>query len=302
MSNYTIPVLSLNELREDRESFTKKVGNALEKVGFFALTDHGINKHLIEGAYEASEKFFNLPLEDKMKYHLNNMGQRGYTPCGLEAAKGSDLGDNKEFFHVGQLESIVHPKNIYPVEVPKFEYLTRMLYGELESLGGVILESISEYLGKDGSFLKDSIKGGNTILRQLYYPAITGEVKNIRAAAHEDINLITLLFESTAPGLELLQTDGTWLRVHRLEGQIIVNSSDMLHNISNGILRSTTHRVVNPDKEDKSARLSMPCFIHPISDFDLSPLQSCIDKVGEKRTRDIKAGDFLLERLKELGL
>lgn len=310
----TIPVLSLKSFTEgtpeEKQKFIQDVGAALKDVGFFSLIDHNINPDLINGAYKISQEFFELPLKTKNLYDIKDQGKRGFTSFRKESAKNNDTPDLKEFYHVGQELNPnnplydIYPKNVFPVEYPDFKETMLMLYRELEECSVSVLKAAALYLNEQENLFSDMVKDGNTILRAIHYPKVEeGKFPgSIRAAAHEDINFITFLCESTAPGLELLQSDGTWLPIYKLNGQIIVNSSDMLSNISNGIFKSTTHRVVNPEPNKNVARFSMPCFIHPRSEVDLSPLISCIEEVGEQRTRSISAGDFLQERLKQLGL
>lgn len=299
----TIPVIELDGDAWPSSRQTKAIGDALRDVGFFSLVGHGIDEELIKSAYSVAERFFALPDEIKKKYEIEELqGRRGFTSFGRESAKGCELFDLKEFYHTGR--DSLRP-NLWPTEIVEYQYIMSRFFNEMNGIGSHVLGIIAEYLGEyPGTFI-NAVAEGDTVLRAIHYPPIPTRLEgHIRAAPHEDINLITLLCESTAPGLELLQADGSWLPIHRQEGQIIVNSCDMLHNWSNGILRSTTHRVVNPESvvEQCLPRLSMPCFIHPHPNTDLSPLETCIEKVGKQVTRNITAGDFLQERLDELGL
>ena len=313
-NTHSIPVVSLSDFYSEdlqtRAQFIQDVGLAFEKVGFVSLTNHGVDLDLIKKAYSVSQEFFSLPEEAKSEYIGNNHGQRGYTSFGRETAKGSIYADKKAFYHTGVELDPEHPlydtypKNIWPSEVPEFKNTLLQLYKQLEAAARDVLKASALYLGEDEHLFSNMITDGNSILRSLHYPKVEDGTlpKSIRAASHEDINLITLLCESTSPGLELLQSNGVWLPIHRLEGQIIINSSDMLKNATNSVFRSTTHRVVNPDVTKNEDRFSLPFFVHPRSDVDLSPIASCIKKVGEQTTRNISAGDFLIERIKELKL
>ena len=312
--NQTIPVVDLNDFLGSpaaKERFVGTMGDALKDIGFFALQNHGVDYRLIEKAYQISKHFYDLPVETKKKYEdLALKGQRGFTSFGREHAKGNNAPDLKEFWHVGRElgPSAKHyneyPKNIWPTEIPEFKEVMLELYRQLDVCSMRLLEACSLYIGEAPELLPSMAKDGNTILRVINYPEVSPDYNpaSIRAGAHEDINFITLLCEATAGGLELLKRDGTWLPIHALKGQIIVDTGDMLQNLTNGLLKSTTHRVVNPDNS-REQRFSMPFFVHPRSEVDLSPLPKSVAKTGgEKTYPNISAGQYLEQRLREIGL
>lgn len=302
----TIPVVDLQDFHADsslrQQKFVTTMGKALEDIGFFAVINHGVDPTLIRKAYQVAEQFFELPDAVKLRYEDPNLsGQRGFTRFGKEHAKDHPAPDLKEFWHVGREKLLA---NLDPIEVPNFAPVMQELYAQLETCAMHLLEACALYLGEPKNFLSEMAIDGDTILRIIHYPPIPKEADpaSIRAAAHEDINLITLLCEATASGLELLQRDGTWLPISALEGQIIVDSGDMLQQLTNGLLRSTTHRVVNPD-DDRARRFSMPFFVHPKSHTNLTPLPSCIAKTGGvAKFPEITAGQYLQQRLAEIGL
>ena len=280
----TIPVLSLRDFvsgePQRQQSFVEQLGQALESVGFFALTDHGIEAPLIHSAYAATAAVFLLPEPVKAGYEdLALKGQRGFTAFGREHAKDSPAADLKEFWHVGRENAI--PENVWPAEVPQFQPAMTALFEQLEQCADSLLEACALYLGLPRSFLRDAVVDGPTLLRVLHYPPVppTVPTASIRAAAHEDINLITLLCEATTPGLELLQSNGEWRPIAAIPGQIIVDTGDMLQNMTNGLFKSTTHRVTNPSS-DRDRRFSLPFFVHPRPAVDLSPLPACISRTG----------------------
>ncbi len=310
----TIPVVNLEKFThstsKDRAEFIKTIGESLTDIGFFALEGHGISDALISKAYKTAEHFFDLSTAEKLTYEdINLKGQRGYTSFGREHAKDSNAPDLKEFWHVGRdvfqnpERKDLYPHNIWPTEIAEFKNVMLELYQKLENCSFELLKACAIYLGEKEDLLTAMAIDGNSILRVINYPPIPAEKhpSSVRAAAHEDINLITLLCESTAPGLELLQRDGTWRPISAEKGQIVVDTGDMIQNLTNGILRSTTHRVTNPDNS-RERRFSMPFFVHPRSEVDLSPLKSCLAKKAKKNYPDITAGVFLHQRLKEIGL
>lgn len=315
MPNQTIPVVNLEDFSSGSESkrqdFVRTMGNALRDLGFFALSGHGVDGRLIEKAYQLAEGFFDLSETEKRNYEdVTIGGQRGFTSFGREHAKDHKAPDLKEFWHVGRDLPQSHklydtyPKNIWPNQIPEFKEVMQELYRQLDVCSTKLLEACSIYIGEDKNLLSDMAKEGNTILRIINYPEVSPDrdPASIRAAAHEDINFITLLCEATAGGLELLQRNGTWLPIHALKGQIIVDTGDMLQNLTNGVLKSTTHRVVNPDNS-RERRFSMPFFVHPRSEVDLSPLVRCVERTGgEKKYPNITAGEYLDQRLREIGL
>jgi len=308
MIEQTIPTLSLYNFRCGdpvvQTQFVKQMGDALVDLGFFALVDHGVDPDLSREAYECCQAFFALPSGAKMRYSNPDLkGQRGYTCFGKEHAKDHPYPDLKEFWHIGR-EPSSSPHNLWPTEVPRFQPVFRELYRQLDHCASDLLQACALYVKESQNLFADMAAGGNSVLRVIHYPPIplTAHPASVRAAAHEDINFITLLSEATAPGLELRQRDGTWLPIHALPGQIIVDTGDMLQHLTNGLFRSTTHRVVNPDN-DREQRFSMPFFIHPRSEVNLTPLPSCVAQTGGiPRFAALTAEEFLEKRLREIGL
>lgn len=307
-----VPELSLLSYRNgtsaDQVKFVDQLFNGLKEYGFIILTDHIIDQKKVDLAYQISSEFFHLPKEVKDKYHLKGGGgQRGYTPFKTEHAKDQKAPDLKEFWHVGRELAPSssyfneYPKNIWPTEIARFKDIMLDLYQGMDQTSALLLEAIGKGLDVPGDYFSKMIEDGNSILRIIHYPPTKGEdVKShIRAAAHEDINLITLLVGATSSGLELLDRDGKWLPVESTPGQIVVDTGDMMARLSNNILPATTHRVVNPD-DDGQERFSMPFFVHPHSKASLKVVPSCLGD-GEKWP-EITAGDFLIQRLKEIGL
>ncbi len=302
----TIPVVDLQDFCSDspqrQQNFVSEIGAALEDIGFFAVVNHGVDSTLIQSAYQVAQTFFELPETVKRRYESPDLnGQRGFTSFGREHAKDHPVPDLKEFWHVGR-ES--HLPNLYPAEAAQFHPVMSELYAQLETCAASLLEACALYLGESRTRLRDLTIDGDTILRVIHYPPVSIEAHpaSLRSAPHEDINLITLLCEATAEGLELLQRDGTWRPIHAVEGQIIVDSGDMLQQLTNGLLKSTTHRVTNPDN-DRARRFSMPYFVHPQPDADLTPLANCVTKTGGQATfPPITAGAYLQQRLQEIGL
>ncbi len=314
MTEQTIPVLALSEFAAGgaREAaFVDALGRSLEDTGFFALTEHGVDPSLVGDAYAAATAFFLLPNAIKRSYELPNLqGQRGFTSFGKEHAKDHPAPDLKEFWHVGRDLPSNHPsrgafpENLWPSEVPRFRIALRELYAQLDHCALRLLEAVSLYLGEPRNRLSEMVRDGNSVLRIIHYPPIPaeGDPASMRAAPHEDINLITLLCEATAGGLELLRRDGRWLPIRALPGQIIVDAGDMLQNLTNGLLKSTTHRVVNPGNS-RERRLSMPFFVHPRAEVSLAPLPGCVERSGGvAHFPSITAGEYLEQRLREIGL
>ena len=301
----TIPVVDLQDFLSDspqrQQSFVTAVGSALEDIGFFAVINHGVDSTLIQSAYEVAQTFFELPEAVKRRYEDPKLnGQRGFTRFGREHAKDHPVPDLKEFWHVGASNL----PNLNPEEVPQFAPTLSELHTQLAACAAKLLEACALYLGEPRNLLREMTIGGDTILRVIHYPPVSIDVHpaSLRSAPHEDINLITLLCEATADGLELLQRDGVWRSIHPLEGQIIVDSGDMLQQLTNGLLKSTTHRVVNPGN-DRTRRFSMPYFVHPKAEADLTPLPNSIVKTGgDAIFPPITAGAYLQQRLQEIGL
>jgi isopenicillin N synthase-like dioxygenase len=311
----SIPVVDLAQFTQgtptQKAAFVNELGKAYEEVGFVAVKNHGIPAELIAHQYEFVQQFFALPEAQKRKYEIAGLsGQRGYTSFGKEHAKGSEAPDLKEFFQYGQTVDSNDPmKSVYPdnVIVDEVEPLNSTLfnaYRNFEKSGKALLQAIALYLGLDEFYFDNYVEKGNSILRCIHYPPITQEPKSaIRAEQHEDINLITLLVGASADGLQVLSNQGEWVSVTSLPDQIVVNVGDMLQRLTNNKLRSTTHRVVNPAKELwGTSRFSMPFFLHPQSNMSLACLESCIDDAHPKAFEDITAGEYLDERLREIGL
>ena len=310
----SIPVANLEDYAAGgarRAAFVKTVGDAMVDIGFFALEGHGVDHDLIARAYAVAEQFFKLPEAAKQAYEIPDQGgQRGYISFGREHAKDSKAPDLKEFWHVGQELEPKHPlakeypPNVWPKENGAFRDVFLTLFQQLETCSLKLLEACAIYIDERTDRFSSLAKEGNTILRIIHYPPIPASAHpaSIRAAAHEDINLITLLCEATAGGLELLERNGKWRQIQALKGQIVVDAGDMLQNITNGFYKSTTHRVVNPDNS-RERRFSMPFFVHPRSEVDLNPLPSCVARTGGKKAfPQITAGAYLAQRLKEIGL
>ncbi|MBW4472306.1 MAG: isopenicillin N synthase family oxygenase [Stenomitos rutilans HA7619-LM2] len=308
----TIPVLDLRDFHTDdrRQTFVTQMGSALEDTGFFALTHHSVDANLIQTAYAVTQAFFTLPEAVKLRYENPALhGQRGFTRFGREHAKDHPVPDLKEFWHVGRALAPDHPlaaaypANLSPTEVPQFASVMNQLYAQLEACATELLKACALYLGESENWLSDMMRDSDTILRVIHYPPIAPDVHpaSLRAAAHEDINLITLLCEATDDGLELLQRDGTWRTIRALPGQIIVDSGDMLQQLTNGLLKSTTHRVVNP-VDGRDRRFSMPFFAHPRPEVDLTPLSNCVARTNQPPFPRITAGAYLQQRLREIGL
>lgn len=286
-----------------QQRFVQELGQALEEIGFFALTDHGIEQALIGSAYAAAEQVFSLPEEVKARYEKAALkGQRGMTRFGREHAKDSPYPDLKEFLHIGRESA--EPPNLWPEEVPEFKTTMLALFAQLEECSNLLLEACALYLGLPRAFLRETTTNSPTLLRVLHYPPMPPDAPaaSMRAAPHEDINLITLLCEATAPGLELLQNDGTWLPIAAIPGHIIVDTGDMLQNLTNGQFKSTTHRVTNPEN-DRDRRFSLPFFVHPHPETDLSPHPICVARTGgNPQFPNLTAGEYLMQRLREIGL
>lgn len=311
----TIPVLDLSDFTgtdsKKKNAFVQDIGAAFEDPGFVAVKDHGISANLIADLYKQVQQFFSLPPDIKRAYEIPELaGQRGYTSFGKEHAKGSDAPDLKEFFQYGQTVADSHalkqeyPDNVKVDDVEGFDETIFKAYCAFEKTGSFLLRAIALYLGLSENYFDEYVEEGNSILRAIHYPPIKVEPKSaIRAEQHEDINLITLLVGASAAGLEILTKKNEWVDVTSLPDQIVVNVGDMLQRLTNNKLKSTTHRVVNPPRELwNTSRFSIPFFLHPKSIMDLSSLDSCVDEKHPKVFEDITAGEYLDERLKEIGL
>ncbi|GAB4093426.1 isopenicillin N synthase family dioxygenase [Flaviaesturariibacter terrae] len=311
----TIPVVDLAEFlsgdEAKKQKFVQEIGKAYEEVGFVAVKNHGVPDELIADLYKYVQQFFALPTETKLQYEKPELaGQRGYTSFGREHAKGFDAPDLKEFFQYGQTISDgedvgeYYPGNVTVDEVPQFTPTLENAYRHFEKSGTSLLQALAIFLDLDEHYFDQYVHNGNSILRAIHYPPINSEPKSaIRAEQHEDINLITLLVGASADGLQILTKQNEWVGVTSLPEQIVVNVGDMLQRFSNNRLRSTTHRVVNPPRELwGTSRFSIPFFLHPKSSMSLACLESCIDEQHPKAYEDITAGEYLDERLREIGL
>ena len=310
-----IPVVDLdlfiNGTPEQKVQFSADLGKAFEEVGFVSVKNHGIDQTLIDTLYQNVQTFFNQPESLKRKYEVPGLaGQRGYTSFGKEHAKGSDAPDLKEFFQFGQTipagetSTESYPDNVSVAEVESFNEKFLEAYRAFEKSGAALLSAIAIHLGLGENYFDEHIHLGNSILRAIHYPPILHEPKSaIRAEQHEDINLITLLVGASADGLEILSKENEWLAVKAGPGEIVVNVGDMLQRLTNDRLKSTTHRVVNPPREMwHTSRYSIPFFLHPKSKMSLACLDSCITENQPKLYEDYTAGQYLDERLREIGL
>lgn len=298
----------------DRQNFIQNFGDSIRDFGFVILEGHEVGSPLIKKAYECAERFFAQPEEFKNSYDRpENAGQRGYTQFGKEHAKNQKKGDLKEFWHVGretennpELQQVYLP-NLWPEEsqVPGFRSTLSELYSRLDELALQLLEALSVYMHLEPDTFPDMARHGNSILRVLHYPALAeGDYKTgaVRAAAHEDINLITILCEATESGLEILTRENVWVPIESGPGQLVVDSGDMLSRVTNGLIPSTTHRVVNPPGARNSPRFSMPFFVHPFPSCDLTVLKQCTSAFLPPQYPPCSAEEFLQQRLAEIGL
>lgn len=315
-----IPSLDLADFTsgdaERKAKFVADLGRAFNNIGFVAIKNHGLTPDLQEKLYASVKAFFFTPDDFKRKYEVPGIaGQRGYVGKGKETAKGFKVADLKEFYHVGQPHPATddgdpvwadYPRNVFPSEQPDFETYTVQTYQTFEHTGKTLLRAIALYLELPENYFEDKVKHGNSILRALHYFPLDPNVVEegaVRAAAHGDINLITLLMGASAEGLEVLRRDGKWIGITALPDQIIVNVGDMLDRLTNHKLKSTIHRVVNPSREKmNTSRFSIPFFMHPRAEMNLTSLESCVDSQHPKLYTDMTAGEFLDERLMELGL
>jgi len=302
----SIPTLDVRNLDDD------VLGAAFREYGFCALVGHDIGSELVDPAYDTVRQFFALPDDVKLRYQVpGSAGARGYTPFRTEKAKNEELPDLKEFWHVGRDLLPDDPSyarmrpNVWPSEVPGMRPALLALYRALDVLGARVLSTLARHLDLVDDWFDDKIDHGNSILRPLHYPPLVdGASSGVRSAAHEDINLITLMIAVDEPGLEILRRDGTWLSVDAKPGQVIVNIGDMLQRLSNHVLPSTTHRVVNPSGEaGRRSRYSLPFFLHPNSEFSIETLPSCVSAERPNLYPEpITADAYLQERLREIGL
>jgi len=307
----SVASVSLTDAIRDPECFSDAIGISFEEYGFAIVRDHGIPQELIERAEELSKQFFALPEEVKKKYLVpGGGGARGYTAFGVETAKGAQAFDLKEFWHVGRelpaghKFSDVMADNIWPKEIPGFKETFLTLYDAFDEAGLKVLRAIARFLEVDEEYFTDTVRDGNSVMRLLHYPAQAEPTGNhIRAGAHEDINTITLLLGAEEAGLELKTKDGRWIPVSPKEGELVINIGDMLQRLTNGRLRSTSHRVVNPAPDRAShARYSMPFFLHFRPDFVIEALEGTVPEGEEPKWPPISSHDYLQERLREIKL
>jgi isopenicillin N synthase-like dioxygenase len=318
MNKNKIAVVDYNDYtsgdEKKRKQFIQDFGDSFSNMGFAIVRNHGVSKELRKNLLEVSEEFFGLPTETKRQYEdLTNGGQRGYVSKKRETAKGMDVPDIKEFYHIGPNitddESIraEYGDNIWAEEVGNFESTTQDVYDTFAETGRNLLKSIALYLGLEEDYFTPRIYNGNSVLRLLHYYPIEDKSQipdgAVRAAAHGDINLITLLMGGSAEGLEAQTLDGDWIPVSPKDDEIVINIGDMLSRLTNNKLRSTQHRVITPNEESwLTPRFSTPFFLHPRSDMDLTCLDTCVSEDRPKEYKDATAGEFLHERLTELGL
>tara|TARA_B110000459_G_scaffold203183_1_gene258644 strand:+ start:912 stop:1862 length:951 start_codon:yes stop_codon:yes gene_type:complete len=310
-----IPSVNLKDFISDsstkKEQFISDIGKAYEDIGFVALKGHFLDEELVENLYAEIKKFFDMSVEDKQKYEIPGIGgQRGYVSFGKESAKGKEEGDLKEFFHFGQYVtadnplSKVYPDNVNVAELPAFNVVGKEAYKMLEKTAKYVLRALALHLDLEETYFDAYIVNGNSILRPIHYPPITKEPKAAeRAAAHGDINLITLLMGAQGRGLQVQNNDGEWIDAIAQPDEIMINVGDMLSRHTNNKLKSTIHRVINPPQDQwGTSRYSIPFFMHPLGEMKLDVLDSCISETEPKKFEDITAGNFLHERLVELGL
>ena len=315
MAMNNIPSVNLADfLSEDpkrKEKFVNEIGKAYEEIGFVALKNHFLSDDLVDELYKEVKSFFDLPLETKQKYEIEGLaGQRGYISFGKEHAKGKKEGDLKEFWHFGQEPSEdanlteEYPENVQVEELKDFNHVGMEAYRMLEKTGIYVLRALALYIGLEEHYFDHWASNGNSILRPIHYPPIQEEPKGaVRAGAHGDINLITLLMGASTGGLQVLRKDGEWIDAIPQEDELVINVGDMLERHTNNKLRSTIHRVINPPKEEwGKPRYSIPFFMHPRSEMRLDCLEECIDEDHPKQYEDITAGEFLHQRLVEIGL
>lgn len=316
MVEQNIPVVDLAQFTEGDDDaqarFVGRLGSALVEYGFVAIENHGVDRQALADTYRELERLLDLPRATKRRFEIPDNGrQRGYTSFGREHAKQTEVPDLKEFWHIGpELDASEHdrlhvPRNVWPDrEVPGFRPASLRLYESLHRTAALLIRAIARYLGADEDELSEMIDGGNSILRLIRYPA-PGETEApegaVWAAPHEDINLITLLPEATDAGLQIARRDGTWLDIEPVPGQLIADSGDMMQRLTNGLIPSTTHRVLQP-RQASGPRYSLPFFVHPRPDYLLKPLAQCLSADNPRRWEDITAESYLLERINQIGV
>ncbi|WP_022683252.1 isopenicillin N synthase family dioxygenase [Sphingobium bisphenolivorans] len=304
----SVPLLSMADL--SKAAFAAELGSSFKRFGFAMVKDHGMDPSLIAKGWAMARDFFDLPEAAKRRYDASlNGGQRGYTAFGKEIAKGASENDLKEFWHVGRDLPQGHPlcatmpANVWPAEMAEFKPIFAQLYAEFDGVGRELLSAIALYLGLEERWFDSAIENGNSILRLLHYPPVSPQAPGIRAGAHEDINLITLLLGAEEGGLELKDREGNWVPVVPPPGALAINVGDMLQRLTNHYLPSTSHRVVNPPADRRGvSRYSMPFFLHLRPDFLIDALPQCVDAAHPRREPPITAHDYLTERLRDIGL
>ena len=306
-----VPLISMKTQVDDPDGFAQALGASFKRFGFAMVSDHGVPQDVVDRAWAATKAFFALPEEEKRRYFVEGGGgARGLTPFKTEIAKGATHVDLKEFWHVGRelpkghrFEDQMAP-NIWPDRPEGFRDTFLNLFQALDDAGDRLLSAIARYLDLEPDWFDHAVRDGNSVLRLLHYPPVPADAPEVRAGAHEDINLITLLLGAEEAGLQLLERSGEWLPVRPPEGAMVVNVGDMLQRLTNNVLPSTTHRVVNPAPERRGhARYSMPFFLHPAPDFLIETLPGCIGAERPNRYPEpISSHDYLHERLVEIGL
>lgn len=293
----------------EKAEFVKELGAAYTDIGFITIRNHGFGEEVQDELYHKASEFFGLDKSIKAAYEIDGLaGQRGYTSFGKEHAKGNEAADLKEFWQVGQpnpaYEGPEYHNNVSVAELPEFAPSFKLAYQQLEGIGRELLKAIAVYLELDINYFESWVQGGNSILRAIHYPPITIDPGNsVRAGQHEDINLITLLMGASAEGLQVLNKNNEWIGITAIPGSLVVNVGDMLQRLTNGVMKSTTHRVVNPPREKwGTSRYSIPFFLHPVGKMPLNALSNCISDERPKAFEDITAGDYLEQRLIEIGL
>ena len=306
-----IEPVSMSRYDRDFADFSEALGASFRRYGFAVIADHGLDQQVVDEALERTKAFFALPEEVKRRYHIpGGGGARGYTPFGIETAKDATHFDLKEFWHVGRELPEGHPfravmpDNVWPEEIEDFRARLLALYDALDAMGGKVLRAIARDLGLEDDFFEPTVENGNSVLRLLHYPPVPKDAGGVRAGAHEDINTITLLLGAEEAGLEVLDRGGRWLPINPPPGALVVNIGDMLQRLTNHVLPSTSHRVVNPAPERRGfARYSTPFFLHFAPDYVIETLPSCITPENPNRYPEpISSHDFLLQRLREIKL